>query len=224
MQDPLNPLDNQAPLDNPMLDALEHRTKYPTGFMDPLAKYDYMLMDDIGRQLQNLEASIDDSLPVFDIPDIGKNDNKVNIQNGNVGILEPSMPPDNLEPSETVNDLRSVFKSLPPPVPQDSSNSTFSRNLSPPKSRHRGGGCSRKKQGSPLKKNIARQSGRTNAGISSDLRYCLDSHELVDKETCESCEKYRHWPEVTNEDPKECWHDWQLAHSYNSDESDGNDG
>ena len=223
MQDPLNPLENQVPLDDHMLDALEHTTEYPTGFMDPWAKYDYMLMDDIGRQLQNLEASIDNSLPVFDIPDMGKNDNKVNIQNDNVDILEPSMPPDNLKHSETVNDLRSVFQTPTPPVPQDSSNSTFSRNLSPPKSRHRGGGCGRKKQGSPFEKNIARQSRRTNAGISSDLRYCLESHELVDKETCESCEKYRHWPEGTNEEPRECWHDWQLTQFRSSDESDDSD-
>jgi hypothetical protein len=225
----MNPLENQDPLNDtnprgdPLLNALEHSTEYPTGFMDPWTKYDYTFMDDIGKQLQNLEASIDNSLPVFEIPDLGKNDNKGNVQNVNFDILEPSLPPGDIKPSETINDLRSVIQNPSSPVPQGSYNSTLGENQSLPRLRHGGGGCGRKKQGLPFKRNTVRQSARTNARVSCDLRYCVDSYELVDKETCESCEKYHHWPEGTDEEPRECWYAWQLSRFHQDEADDDNE-
>ena len=41
-------------------------------------------------------------------------------------------------------------------------------------------------------------------------RYCPATHELIDLEDCQSCEKYRHWPAHTDEEPSECWYDWQV--------------
>jgi hypothetical protein len=225
MENPVNPMENPGPLDDPdpmddsLLNALEHNTLYPTGFMDPLAKYDHMFMDDMGRQLQNLEAGIDGSLPVFDMPDIGKNG--LSVQSGNAGILEPSLPPGDFKPSETVNNLQNVSQNPTPSIPRYSSDEAiFSRNQLPPKSRRRGGGCGRKKQGFPFRKSIAKQGGRTSVGMSSNLRYCFESHELIDKGTCESCGKYRHWPQGTNEEPRACWYDWQPTWSHNKEETE----
>jgi hypothetical protein len=42
----------------------------------------------------------------------------------------------------------------------------------------------------------------------------------VDLEQCESCEKYRHWPEGTDEEPRECWYDWQDSQAFTEDERD----
>ncbi|MBN2137562.1 MAG: hypothetical protein JW720_07140 [Sedimentisphaerales bacterium] len=42
-------------------------------------------------------------------------------------------------------------------------------------------------------------------------RFCPDISELVAKENCEYCDKYRHWPEGTDDEPKECWYDWEAA-------------
>lgn len=43
-----------------------------------------------------------------------------------------------------------------------------------------------------------------------NTRYCPESHEVIDREQCKNCEKFRYWPEGTKEEPRECWHDWQA--------------
>jgi len=45
---------------------------------------------------------------------------------------------------------------------------------------------------------------------SRTTRYCPEEHDLVDLGECTSCPKYRHWPEGTSEEPRECWHDWEV--------------
>jgi len=214
-----NPLNNANPMDDPLLDALEHSIENPLGFTDPLAEYDNMQMDNIARQLQNLESGIDNSSPVFDTPDTIKNGNELNIHGGNLTILEPSLLSDNPKPSETVNNLRDAFQNSPPHTVQDSSARTVSREPCP-KTHRKGGSRGQKQRHLSLKRNIGRQIGRATAGISNDLSYCLENHEFIDKETCQLCEKYRHWPQGIDEEPRECWYAWQVSQS--TDEPDEN--
>jgi len=61
MEQPPNPLDNQDPLDDAMLDALERSIENPPGFADPLAKHDEQFMGDLAQQLDKLEASIENT-------------------------------------------------------------------------------------------------------------------------------------------------------------------
>jgi len=78
MENPLNPLGSQDPLDNqgqgplddPLLDAFEHNIEKPPGLTDPLVEHeqDQQSMDDLAHQLEALEASIENALPVSPEP------------------------------------------------------------------------------------------------------------------------------------------------------------
>jgi len=41
-------------------------------------------------------------------------------------------------------------------------------------------------------------------------RYCPEIFEIVSEQDCQACEKYRHWPEGTDDEPRECWYDWKA--------------
>jgi hypothetical protein len=70
MEDSLIPLENQNPLNNtnpmedPLLDALEHSIVNPLGFTDPLVVNENPLMDDLAIQLDAIEAGIENSPPI----------------------------------------------------------------------------------------------------------------------------------------------------------------
>jgi hypothetical protein len=69
MEDAMNPSENQDPLnkqnplDDSLLDSLEHSIENPPGFTDPLAEQDKQLMDDLSRQLDAVESSIESAPP-----------------------------------------------------------------------------------------------------------------------------------------------------------------
>lgn len=44
----------------------------------------------------------------------------------------------------------------------------------------------------------------------TNLRFCFEDLDIIDRKTCQSCDEYRHWPEGTHDEPRECWHDWRL--------------
>ena len=60
----VNPMEKQGPLnqkpeDDQMLDELEHSIKNPPGFVEPLAVQDEPFMEDLAKQLDKIEASIE---------------------------------------------------------------------------------------------------------------------------------------------------------------------
>jgi len=64
MQNPLNPLDNQIPPDDYMLDTLEQSIENPGGLTNPLAAKQGFFIDDITRQLNQVEVSIINTPPI----------------------------------------------------------------------------------------------------------------------------------------------------------------
>ncbi len=36
-----------------------------------------------------------------------------------------------------------------------------------------------------------------------------ETHRFANEEQRQDCDKYRYWPKGTDEEPKECWHEWQ---------------
>jgi hypothetical protein len=202
MQDPLSPLENQKPMDDPMLDALERSIEKTIVSSDPLmAKQDF-LIDDIARQLDHVEASIVNTppkpLPADNIDDI--------IMSSTQGLEIFEIEP----PSLNVNDFgQTPQDSFIPAIPQNSP-------ARPPMQI----GDSMGRHAQPSKQYKPLLGGRTNAQSNVSLRHCPESREIINRETCESCEKYRHWPEGTDEEPRECWHDWHLAKFRKSGEYD----
>lgn len=216
MENPLNPLGSQDPLDNqgrgplddPLLDAFEHNIEKPPGLTDPLVEHeqDQQSMDDLAHQLEALEASIENALPVPPEP------------RGPGDIDEPSGPADDSatpdvtsveDDSDTTDakgDTGGSFQNSLPLPPQG-----LSRTLppNPPLSRilNRGSGRAGRSR-MPIHRGLGRGPWRRVARL--DLRTCPESREVIAKERCEDCEKYRHWPEGTTEEPRECWYDWQA--------------
>jgi hypothetical protein len=200
MEDPLKPPENQNPLDSdeplvdPLAGASERSIRNPPGFTDPLTERDEVFMDDLAKQLDQLEASIENASPKRPESEVAKKRKKPDSQE------DTSITP--LPATETWGTFDTS-----PPLPQEGSAHTPPPNpplLKPPL---KGGGSIRPRRSLPPKVHFP---GRPIVGASSNLRYCPESLELIDKQKCESCEKYRHWPEGTNEEPRECWYDWQM--------------
>ncbi len=132
------------------------------------------------------------------------------------------MSPDGLGAAETDEvQGRSTFDASGWPAVQDSSSSSSGisrslRRLPPDES-----GGTRRRGGSELKGHAAGRRGSTDARAGRNTRICPESHESVDGQRCEECEKYRRWPEGTTEEHRECWYDWQIKPPINS--ADGDD-
>lgn len=80
---------------------------------------------------------------------------------------------------------------------------------------------SRYRDGLQFKHRSSGGGGRAKAGISRTARVCPESHQPADEQKCESCEKYHHWPEGTDEEPRECWYDWQAGYQCNQSDIEG---
>jgi len=218
MEDPLNPLENQNPLDNtnpmddPLLDALEHSIENPPGFVDPLAERDGLLMDDLAKQLDAVEAGIENTLSMPPEPGpreagVDKDGEESDVQGEEPVTPEVAGPTENEESSEATIKQYGRFQGSPP-RPQEGSAHTPPPN--PPESHklHRSSGRAGRRKGLPRWR---RTRGTGGLVISrQNTRYCPDSKEIIYEQKCESCEKYRHWPEGTNDEPRECWYDWQA--------------
>lgn len=223
MVDPLNPADPPTPpdgpdsMDDPLLDALERSIEQPSGFSDSLVQNPEPAMDDLACQLSQLEDSIEKA-PVVP-PGVG----------GMPGMLNESPDPNELPGTEMLpleeseegflglegrledsNDaLKTSQGDLTSSDPEVRS-PRVCRSRSSAKSGPRGSGRSnRSRPGLRSRIGGSRPRGRTMIRLARDSRICPDNHELVPKEACRSCDKHRHWPEGTDEEPEECWHDWQ---------------
>lgn len=226
MNGSLNPLENpgdtfgnEGPLGDPLLDAFERSIENPPGFTDPLGESDEPLMDDLARQLDAVEASIEKSAQIIPEPDI---------VDGNMPHVPPgdkfdnscgTLPEDDSESYEDVEELEKGSDDPQSLIFQ----SQFTIVASPDQStltphlRDTGSGT-RHGEGLLFKQHISRASTGTKGGGSG--RVCPDSNELIDVPQCESCEKYRYWPDGTDEEPRECWYDWQARSQHDSSDSE----
>ena len=221
MPDPLNPLNSPDPLDDPMLDAVERSIENPPGFEDPLAERDDIFMDGLGKQLCALEDNVENSPSMVPMaPPAGGPPVDLSAYRLPNEETDP-LTNDNATPAATHEEF-GTFASRPP-LPEDGLTRTPPPN--PPESRmlNRGGGAARRKKRLPVQRDARSRKGPTM--IRPNDHYCLETHEIINSHLCEDCEKLRHWPEGSTEDPRECWYDWQAARSATgSDEGEGHDG
>lgn len=215
MQNPLDPLGSQdplgnqgqGPLDDALLDALEHSIENPPGFTDPLAGPNEPVTDDLARQLGEVEANIESAQPIRLEPEMVKDSNELDEQEEEEE-RKPS-PLDDYEPPEVKNDVWGTFQNSPP-LPQEGAARTPPPSPPLPRPPRKGGGSIRPRQRLPLGSGVIVPPRRKILGTGSNLRFCPESHEAVNTQECEKCEKYRRWPEGTNEEPRECWYYWQA--------------
>ena len=217
MEDPLNPLDSQDPfggtdpLDDPLLDALEHSIEGPPGFVDPLAEHEELLMDGLAKQLDQVEASMENAPQMPPGFDEASDGNESNIQSEEPEDFETPMLPDGIETTE-IDEIQGhgMLNGSGWPAAQDSSTSSSGIGRSIRELPSKGSGSARRRGGPPFKGHASGRRGRTGAHAGRNTRLCPENHEIVETQKCEECEKYRRWPEGTTEEHRECWYDWQL--------------
>ncbi len=222
MQDPLDPLNGGDPPGDPMLDALERSIENPQGFEDPLAGPDRPLMDELGQLLGAVEASIENTPPL--VPGVSETQgvNGPNPSEDDPLDVETAPSLDDMVLPEIADDAGAV---LPPAASLEISEGSSPRftpaGSKAPRTIGRGG---RGTRGLAPRRRTYFGGRRTGAGSSSTHRYCSESREIIDEQQCESCDKYRHWPDGTDEEPRECWYDWEESRLLRQGEDDGNVG
>jgi hypothetical protein len=199
-------------MSDPLLDSIENSITNPPDFVDPIAERDDLLMDDLARQLEQVESSIENTPRIAPAPDVfDDNDDPV-------GSETPAVPEDFGTPEiEEVLDGGTLSSSEQSAAPDSSISSTRSGQLIPKPPLCRSGG-SRGRGGHPFRRHGSGRHGSIGARAGHNMRICPENQESIDEQKCQSCEKYRHWPEGTDEELRECWYDWQLKPpSVNSD-------
>ena len=226
MTNPLDPLANSDPFDDPMLDALERSIENPPGFHDPLAEQDSIHQDNLCNRLDALEAHIENAFPLPPVPvinDVGSNGSQDNAPvDGDFDPADSTEPMDNITVFEPYPEKYGTFESAPT-LPQEGLSRTLPPNPPGLPIPRKGGGSGRKGRNIPRYLTpLPRLKGRVFGTVPSE-RYCPESHERIDTRQCESCEKYRHWPDGTEEKPRECWYDWQAIQSANNSSEEKSD-
>lgn len=225
-----DPLKNQEPMekepqDDQMLNELERSIENPAGFKDPLAGHDRQFMDDLGKQLDELEVGIEDTSQSRNgtpmMPDnelTPPQDDGTVISDGvsedevSESIQESSESKDKVEDSQAAHD-------------EDQSEGKRHELQLPRRQRLRGRPRLKSRRMHLFRRRGPGASGRRVARRQGNRRSCPESRVVIYEQECESCEKYRHWPEGTDEEPRECWYDWQgKPPSDNSDDEGDNTG
>ena len=224
-QDPPNPSEGQDPadpLDDPLLSALERSMENPPGFQDPLAGEDEPYMDELGSLLSGLEADIEDTTLMPRVPGTGY-DETADTQEGDSDGPESSEPTDENDPPGMAIDWGAASSNARGPTLPGDTSSMGGRSGPPKAPRGRGGGgSSRRGQGLPVGRRGPGRLGRSMATPEPATRQCPANHETVNQQECEECDKHRHWPEGTYDEPRECWYDWQQSQK-SSEEFGGED-
>ena len=233
MDAPLNPLGNQDPLgpeqnpfEDPFLDAIERSIENLPGFTDPLIESDGLFTDDLAQQLDAVEASIENPSPDTpepkpEIPTIEEAAGEEIMPGVESDIGPDAFTPDTDESCETMpegGESEGVPDGGLPYNPLIRPRSGISSR--PPRQGY-GDGWRQEGHG-PVRR--SRPGGRAVGPAKSTPRHCPDSRELVDTDNCGSCEKYRHWPEGTAEEPRECLYDWQAMPHIEHDKTDDAEG
>lgn len=215
------PLDNQNPLEDPLLDALEQSIENPPGFVDPLVENDSQFMDGLAKQLDQVEASIENTPPLPPKSEMPKDENELNAQDDELTALEATSLSEEHESLEAMNDSDETLQSSQS-ASQDSSEDRTNPNRKLPRLRRQQQlGRSRKRVALIFKRPVSGRTGRVIPVKGRDTRICPESREFIYEKECKSCKKYRHWPEGTNEEPRKCWYDWQREET--NDEADDSD-
>jgi hypothetical protein len=200
-----------------MLDAVERSIETPAAFQDPLVQQPLPPIDGVGRMLGALEASIEYPLataldariaqellqPSLPVDDVGQDDLLAAAEEVGAKAKVPDPVSERTAAPQALPEGPS--RQVPQPAPRDLSAGHrvgASRGSSEP--RHSGY--------SPR--------GRAGTGATSNHLYCPESRESVDPQECKSCDKYRRWPEGTQEEPMECWHDWETRRALREAEED----
>jgi len=203
MSDPTLPPDSDGPFDDPLFDAWEQSIEGPPGMEDPLVSGGEEHLDDLGRLLGDLEASIENmppQPPSAAQPETSETPGP-DVADDEVDLLDPTETdgPDAGGQAETQNPSSGV--SPQGDVPEGPPLVPFPR-------RGACGGAGRLPGGFPAPRR-ALGSGAV-ARMPRGQRYCPETHERIDESQCDSCDKFRHWPKGSDEEPKECWYDWQA--------------
>jgi hypothetical protein len=224
VQDPLDPLNGQDPLDDPMLDAVERSIEDPAGFRDPSAELDQPHMDELGRLLGQVEHSIETTPPSLtgtrgldgpDVVGLGADEHMD-------GDAAPARNGGGSE--EEQEDKGSPRQDSLPVIPMGRLFHPTHRSPSTPAPSRQRGDAGSGARGLPPKRRTYFGGRRAGTKSGSTRRHCPDTRETVDLEQCESCNRYRHWPDGTDEEPRECWYDWEESRLLRQGEDDGNVG
>ena len=203
---PTDPADEQEPAGAPMLDALEQSIVHPPGFEDLLPAARQRFMDETARMLESLETSIEGPVPWltagWEVPDEGQPPPAA----ADTGEENDDPPPDAVEADPPPFDPG--MSDTGPPVPNMDAPTMAPRDVMRPGARRGGSSGPRARPWHPPPRSF--RGTRTMARAGGPRRYCPDSRDLIDEAQCPSCEKYRHWPDGTDEEPRMCWHDWEA--------------
>jgi hypothetical protein len=193
---------------NPMLDALEHSIENPHGVMDPLKFVDPSLIDSVARNLDAVEASVEGTLPMDFLDQ----------------LRSPVQPPkEEPEPPAVIPSPGDVpvhrpMDRRPPLLPNDPNlEQPPARPLPvapPAMARLRGGGGGKSRRPLAVMNHKLRNSLRP--ANRCEERFCFDTDSVVLLETCWSCDKFRHWPDGTQQEPRMCWHLWRRIEEIES--------
>ncbi len=212
--DPLNPREGQPPTDpfeDPLLDEIERSVERPPDLGDPLLGDDVGHIDDLGRLLGGLEGMVTIPPAAGMAPTTPQRPGE--ISEDEVKKTEPMTAPETAPRDE---DWPTRGYEQHPPLPPDRSPEEGGHGLSPALLPRRGGGGSGRRRNRAIDRRRGRKPVNRPGG--SMQRWCHEARDLVDWEICESCDKFRHWPDGTDEEPRECWHDWQARQA--AEESD----
>ncbi|MFQ5799377.1 MAG: hypothetical protein ACE5H0_11910 [Bacteroidota bacterium] len=220
-----DPLESQEPMekelqDDQLLDELERSIENPAGFKDPLASHDRQFMDDLAKQLDGLEASIEDtSQSDHGTPIVPDNEPTAPQDGGPVisdavseGEASESIQ-DSGEPEDTYEDSQATHE-------EGRSDGKRERVQFPRQQRFRGNPRLRGRRRHLFGRRGPSTLGRRVVRRQGSRRFCPESHEVINVRECESCEKYRHWPGGTDEEPRECWYHWQAKPPSNEPDGD----
>ncbi|MBN2139001.1 MAG: hypothetical protein JW720_14425 [Sedimentisphaerales bacterium] len=210
--DPLNPLGipgivpDPLQLGDPMLDAVEQSIQNPPGFADPFLEQDGPFMDDVAKRLDHVEASIENASPILPLQSeqIGAGP----VMDNECISARTELSEDESKTPEAEEEGKS--RDAPQQQPQRAIPLRPGLDREPPFTLRSGdGGHGGHREPSARTASAAGRFTKTRG--TSGTRFCPDTNYSVDKEDCRCCDKYRHWPEGAEEEPRECWHDWMAT-------------
>lgn len=126
------------------------------------------------------------------------------------------------ESLDATSPLGSMVDDSQSPDLQDSSIHKHSFKQPLPKPRRGGGRL--KRRASIFRRPVTKRRCSLISGKNSRPRFCPETRKLIDEQkNCQYCEKYRHWPEGTNQEPRKCWYDWQMERNKNKTDHDSDE-
>ena len=212
----LEPENEQSPFEDPLLDAFERSIENPHGFVDPMTEHDQAI-DELAGQLEAVENSIEGTQPPVPEPVMESEMDDPLLQDSE--LAEPESSVDDEDPTDGTDEEKEQLPEDPAPNKSDDNVLRGGSFLDPLLQKPRAG---EGRTGPGIRPPVRKSPGRATGAGRLSKRLCPETHELIDEQKCQSCDKYRHWPDGTDEEPRECWYDWQARAS--DDEQDSQEG